>query len=563
MTAPAAHFAMLHLDNIQESKTNPRKSFGDLDELAASVQEKGVLSPVKVRPVNGHFELVFGERRWRAAKKVGLKEIPALVQEMTDKEVLEEQLVENSQRTDVPPLEEAEGYRTLIEKHGYSPDDLAAKVGKSKRVIYERIQLCKLGKEGRKALDEERLNASVALLIARIPGEMQAEAVKAVAARDEDDSALSYRAAAEHIHNNFMLQLKDAPFSLTDAQLVAKAGACSACPKRTGNQPELFADVKAKDVCTDPRCYRAKEDAVWALKVREAENAGQKVLSAAETKKVFPNDYSDAPAYGTPFVALDHEEYVGGKMKSVKSLLGKDAPTPVLARTPSGKIVELTSKELVAKKVRELEPTRRGDGSNSNETAQRKAYEVRKAVVASVAVQLVEAAKKKHEQVLLDIVRERIRFAEPKTIALIAPAFSIAGAKDDEAREKALAAAVCGPDLPAVLLALNVLPNAAGGTYSRSYHSDFDEACKTLKIDLKKAEVAIKEEKKVAKPKKSAPATAACSIPGCGEPGKRVKGSPGLWCKSHGEKLSAAERKSIAERNKWLAAPAKKKGGKR
>jgi ParB/RepB/Spo0J family partition protein len=95
--------------------------------------------------------------------------MPALVQEMSDKEVLEEQIVENAQREDVPPLEEAEGYRALIEKHGYTPDDIAAKVGKSKRVVYERIQLCKLGKEGRKALDEERLNASVALLVARIP----------------------------------------------------------------------------------------------------------------------------------------------------------------------------------------------------------------------------------------------------------------------------------------------------------------------------------------------------------------------------------------------------------
>jgi ParB family chromosome partitioning protein len=88
---------------------------------------------VKARPVNGHFELVYGARRLRAAK-ASAEGDPALVQEMSDKEVLEEQIVENSQREDVPPLEEAEGYRALIEKHGYTPDDIAAKVGKSKRV---------------------------------------------------------------------------------------------------------------------------------------------------------------------------------------------------------------------------------------------------------------------------------------------------------------------------------------------------------------------------------------------------------------------------------------------
>jgi hypothetical protein len=80
----------------------------------------------------------------------------------------------------------------------------------------------------------------------------------------------------EHIHQNYMLQLKDAPFDLTDAKLVAKAGACAACPKRTGNQPELFADVKAKDVCTDPKCYRRRKTRSGRCKVAKAKEKGRR-----------------------------------------------------------------------------------------------------------------------------------------------------------------------------------------------------------------------------------------------------------------------------------------------
>src|SRR6266446_24067 len=108
----------LPVAKVSESKSNPRKSFGDMAELIESVRTKGVLVPVLCRPSADGWELVFGARRLRAAQAAGLAEIPAIVREITDREVLEVQVIENLQRADVHPLEEAEGFKALHEQYG-------------------------------------------------------------------------------------------------------------------------------------------------------------------------------------------------------------------------------------------------------------------------------------------------------------------------------------------------------------------------------------------------------------------------------------------------------------
>src|ERR1051325_5469934 len=123
----------LELAAITASPFNHRKKFTGIDELALSIKTQGLISPITVRPQRnrpGFHELVVGERRWRAAKKAGVLTIAAIVRELTDKQVLEIQLIENVQRVDVHPLEEADGYEELLEKHGYDVDGIAAKTGK-------------------------------------------------------------------------------------------------------------------------------------------------------------------------------------------------------------------------------------------------------------------------------------------------------------------------------------------------------------------------------------------------------------------------------------------------
>src|SRR5690349_8738274 len=124
-----------------ESPTNPRGSKlegPELDELVASIKEKGVLMPVLARPVKDKFEIVAGNRRFRAATLAGLKEIPARVSEMSDAEAREAQIVENLQRADVHPLEEGTAYRKLIEEAGYDVPAVAAKVSKSETYVRDR-----------------------------------------------------------------------------------------------------------------------------------------------------------------------------------------------------------------------------------------------------------------------------------------------------------------------------------------------------------------------------------------------------------------------------------------
>lgn len=359
----AAGPAAIPLGAIVQSKTNPRKVFdkGALEELADSMRAHGVLSPVLVRPrleANGtheeavSYELVAGERRWRAAKIAGLAEIPALVRELKDAEVLEIQVIENLQRTDLHPLEEAEGYEQLMKLHSYTAEDLAAKVGKSKGYVYARLKLCALVPEARKAFHEGKLNPSTALLVARIPvPELQKKATKEITEPAWNGEVMSVRSAAEHLQRRYMLRLADAPWPTADAQLVPAAGACTACPKRTGNQRELFSDVKSADVCTDPSCFDQKR-AAWQVRARaEAEAAGREVITGKQAKAIKPHENS---SYLSGYVRLSDPCYDDPKSRTYQALLGKGASGAALLEDPKTKdLVPVMRTAAVTKALKE------------------------------------------------------------------------------------------------------------------------------------------------------------------------------------------------------------------
>ncbi len=349
-----AHFELIPLAHLIESEFNHRRrSWGDLDELAESIKSKGVLQPILVRPVPGnshHHEIVFGHRRFRAAKKAGLEEIPATVRELSDVEVLEAQVIENLQRENVHPLEEAEGYEQLLgnKERPYTVDEIAAKVGKSKAYVYARMKLLALGQKARKAFYDGELSPSTALLIARIPRpEIQEKALEEIAPRREDDDPISFRQAAEIIRERFMLRLADAPFDPKDPELLAGTGPCTGCSKRTGAQPELFADVGNADVCTDPSCYQDKVAALWKRKAAEAKVDGRSVIEGKAAKEIFDDYGWHAPTlrYNADFVDLDQACDLDPKRRPYRKLLGKHAAEAVvLARDPKGGIHELLKK---------------------------------------------------------------------------------------------------------------------------------------------------------------------------------------------------------------------------
>jgi ParB family chromosome partitioning protein len=255
-------FQFLAIDQIHESTTNPRQTFNEtkLNELAESIKHNGMIQPITVRPNNKGFEIVAGARRYRAAQIAELFSVPARIVEIDDAEALEWTLTENALREDVHPYEEAQGYQRLLEMPGYDVAALVEKLGKSASHIYARMSLLQLIPTVAQAFTEERITASHANLIARLPQESQATAYEQCWRKDWQDKEahlLPAKHVAAWIQTNLYLSLADAPFDREDPTLNPTAGACSTCPRRSGHNTTLFCDVQG-DQCLDSACYGAK-----------------------------------------------------------------------------------------------------------------------------------------------------------------------------------------------------------------------------------------------------------------------------------------------------------------
>jgi ParB family chromosome partitioning protein len=265
-------FQYIAIDQIHESRTNPRQTFeqNKLEELAESIRQHGLIQPITIRPNASGFEIVAGARRFRAAQLAELFSLPARIVELDDAAAMEWQLVENLQRRDVHPMEEANGFRALLnlEEPKYSIEQIAAKTGKSPAYVAARLRLTELSQIVVDAFYREEIGVGHALLLAKLQPAQQEQAL--AACFKEDWSAggqkakrilLPVRSLHFWIETNVLLILKLAPFDKRDAQLVPAAGSCVDCPKRTGHNKLLFLDMGKQDACTDPTCYQAKVDA--------------------------------------------------------------------------------------------------------------------------------------------------------------------------------------------------------------------------------------------------------------------------------------------------------------
>lgn len=175
----------LKLNEIEPNRSQPRKEFNDeaLAELADSIAQHGVLQPLLVRPLmGGGYQIVAGERRWRAARMAGISEVPAVIRELNDNEVMELALIENLQREDLTPLEEAQGYQMLIDTYGMTQDEVAKTVGKSRPAVANALRLLHLPEDIVELVNEGKVSAGHArtLLSFQKEEEMRA-AAKAVA----------------------------------------------------------------------------------------------------------------------------------------------------------------------------------------------------------------------------------------------------------------------------------------------------------------------------------------------------------------------------------------------
>ena len=175
----------LPITSLRPNARNPRRIFSDneLDELAASLRERGIIQPIIARPLRGtadSYEIIAGERRWRAAQRAELHDVPVVVIEATDAEALQIAIIENVQRADLNPLEEAEGYRALVEEYGNSQDDIARSVGKSRSHVANTLRLLKLPDPVKAYIHGGQLSAGHArMLIGQANAEKLAEEIVA------------------------------------------------------------------------------------------------------------------------------------------------------------------------------------------------------------------------------------------------------------------------------------------------------------------------------------------------------------------------------------------------
>ena len=318
----ATEYRNLPLSILTESKSNPRRIFDDaaLKELADSIRSQGVLSPLLVRPLNERsFEIVAGARRYRAAQMAESETVPVRIVNLTDAEALEAQLIENLQRRDVHPLEEAQGFRALLnlEEPKYSIEQIAAKTGKSPAYVAQRLKLTELAPAVVEAFYKDEIGVGHALLLAKLQPSEQDQALAACFREDWGGGnkskriLLPVRNLKEWIEHNVMLMLNDAPFSKSDTTLNPQAGSCHDCPKRTGHNKLLFADVR-QDACTDPACYQLKVDAHVAK------------IIAAKPKLVQISASYGQPSEGS--TAIPRNKYVEIKQEKPQNNKQRDWP---------------------------------------------------------------------------------------------------------------------------------------------------------------------------------------------------------------------------------------------
>ena len=290
----------ISLDRIRESSSNPRRVFDEakLRELADNIKSHGVLQSVLVRPspdgAEGMYELVAGARRFRASKIASKDTIPATIRDLTDAECRELQLIENLQRADIHELDEGIGYRSLMDLKPdfYTVETIATQVGKSPSYVKGRVSLTGLIPAAQTAFYDGKLTVAHALEIARLQPKDQERALMECfpghrspgsILKDRKAEALTVRQLRDWIEREIHLDLKNAPFDAENANLLPAAGACTACPKRTGNNPLLFPEIRNKSLCTDPACYQAKVQAFVQLRVEPLVKEGQKPVQISES----------------------------------------------------------------------------------------------------------------------------------------------------------------------------------------------------------------------------------------------------------------------------------------
>ena len=174
---------LLPISQVESCSTQPRKAFDPdaLADLSESIRQHGIIQPLTVRKLqSGYYQIIAGERRWRAARMAGLTEVPAIVIEADDRKAMELAMIENLQREDLNPMEEAEGYRTLMEQYGLTQEETSQRVGKSRSAVANALRLLHLSDEVRVLVEEGKLSGGHARALVPLTAELQKKAAAVI-----------------------------------------------------------------------------------------------------------------------------------------------------------------------------------------------------------------------------------------------------------------------------------------------------------------------------------------------------------------------------------------------
>lgn len=255
-----SEFKELKLSDIFPSSTNPRSEFEEnsIKELAESIKQHGVLQPIIVREQASNYELVCGERRYRAAKIAKLKFIPASIRELSDDEVFEIQIIENLERKDVHPLDEAKAFKKMLDSGKYTIDDIAAKVAKTTTFVKQRLKLNDLIPELLEDFLKGEFGIGHAVLFSTLETKEQKRTRDYYLDRCYNAGYPTIKDLRQYIQRNGC-DLEDVDFDIDDTELYAEAGACTNCPNCSLSNQSLFPELEDK-VCFDRKCYDKKTD---------------------------------------------------------------------------------------------------------------------------------------------------------------------------------------------------------------------------------------------------------------------------------------------------------------
>lgn len=332
---PAPAVQLLDLNKIVNSTYNPRKDFRSetLQELADSIRQVGVLQPICVRPKEGGFEIVYGERRYWAAAMAGLKFIPALVRELSDAEAEDAAITENLQREDVTPREEAAAYKRALESGRHTIESLVGKFGKSEAYIRSRLKLCDLIDALAEQLDREEISVGVATEIAKYDAAVQQEVYEE---HFSDGCRLSWKNArikeiARRLYDRYMTRLDTYRFDKAE---------CHTCHHNTANQI-LFKDECAEGCagCQNRSCMMRKNDEYLVQKALQ--------LLKADPRTVL------ATVGDTPDSVIEHLEEEGYRIEELDYYLDYYDTAPEMPEAPQAECY--SSEENYAEAVKRYE----------------------------------------------------------------------------------------------------------------------------------------------------------------------------------------------------------------